>query len=125
MSARVCRECGADTWKASNYDELAEARDRHWRKNQEQAQTILRLELRVAELEGLHQSRQRKINRQAKVIRRLEERLRSLSVFPHEGASLTGTSPVPQDLSPSEDDGIGPSPRGMRQMRKRAAGGAA
>lgn len=119
MSERICRECGADTWKASNYDELVAARDRHWKTNREQAIEILTLKLRVAELEEHERTRQRKTVRQARVIRRLEDRLRELNQFPYEGFGLGETAPVAQNVSPVEDDGIGPHPRGMRKMRRR------
>lgn len=94
MSARVCPECGSDTWRAAHYDDLADARDRHQRKNESQALQILRLELRVAELEAREHLRGKKVMRQARVIRRLENRIRSLGVFPHEGATLDNISPV-------------------------------
>lgn len=121
MTNRICPECGSDTWRSAGYDELLEARDRHWEKNREQAIEILRLQLRVAELEERERGRQRKVNRQRVVIRRLEERLRDMSTFPYEGFKPGETSPVPQDISPREPDPdahLGPSPRGMRQLRR-------
>lgn len=124
MSDRICPECGSDIYRASHYDRVSEARDRHWRKNQEQAIEILRLQTRVAELEDERRyPRGRKQEMQRRTIRRLEAKLRDLGVWPHDDRQ-TGegdpASPAPShDLLPHSPPPDYPDSRGQRKMRRR------
>lgn len=121
MSERICPECGADSYRAAGYDDLREARDRHWRKNQQQAVEILRLQLRVAELEEWRRTRNGKIERQRRTIRRLEEKLRGLSVWPHDDKDSgegDPVSPAPAISSAPSTEPPPPSGRGLRQLKR-------
>lgn len=123
MSERICKECGADSYRAAGYDELREARDRHWQKNREQAIEILRLQLRVSELEEWRRTRNGKIERQRRTIRRLEEKLRGLSVWPHDDKQLgegDPVSPAPaiNSAPPSSSEPEFPSSRGVRKLKR-------
>lgn len=127
MTERICPECGADIWKAAGYDELRLARDRHWAKNQQQAIEIVRLQLRVAELEEWQKTRNGKIERQRRTIRRLEEKLRGLSVWPHDDKTLNGgegdpasPSPTISPAPPSSPEPPYPSSRALRTMKRKA-----
>jgi hypothetical protein len=128
---RICPECGSDIYQASHYEDLAQARDRHWRKNQQQAIEILRLKLEVAQLKDERRLRGQKVERQRRVIKRLEERLRSAGLRPHEDKPLgegPPTSPSPAHDAVPGTSGMGPpdpatqylNPRGLRKMRRRA-----
>lgn len=130
--SKICPECGSNIWQASHYDDLRDARDRHYRKNQEQAIKILQLELEVAQLKDERRLRGQKVERQRRVIKRLEERLRSHGSFPHEGATESeATSPTPAHDAVLGTPGMGPpdpatqyvNPRGLRKMGKRLKGG--
>jgi len=124
---RICPECGSDIYRASHYQELLQARDRHWRTNQSQAIEILRLQLRVAELEDERRYRGGKVERQRRTIVRLQEKLRALSSFPHDNKPLGEGDPVSPagkhtlapGKNPSEDMAkFYSSPRGIRKVRK-------
>lgn len=127
---RICPECGSDIYRASHYEELMEARDRHWRKNQTQAIEILRLQLRVAELEDERRTRGRKVEKQRRRIIRLQEKVRTLGGRPHDDkppGEGDPTSPagkhelLPGDQGPRLDPAKQyASPRGLRKMRKKA-----
>ncbi len=84
----ICPECGSNIWQASQYREAIAARERHFKKNREQAIEILSLQLQVAELTEWKNNRNGKIERQRRSIKRLEDRLHSLSVRPHEDKPL-------------------------------------
>ena len=81
---RICPECGSDIYRASHYEDLMEARDRHWRENQKQAVEILRQKLTIAELEDERRTRGRKVEMQRRRIKRLEEKIRTLGGKPHD-----------------------------------------
>lgn len=98
MSTRVCPECGCDTWAASQFKELSAAVSRHMANGRKQAIENLELRLRVAELEDKEHYRQRKVRAQTKVIRRLEDKLRSHGSFPHENVRPWEASSVPQEF---------------------------
>lgn len=128
---RICPECGSDIYQASHYEDVVQARDRHWRKNQEQAIQILQLQLEVEKLKDERRLRGQKVERQRKVIKRLEDRLRSHGLFPHEDKPIgegPPSSPVPAHDAVPGTPGMGPpdpatqyvNPRGLRKMRKRA-----
>ena len=89
---RICPECGSDVWKARDYDSLLRARDRHHATNRQQAIEILALKLRVAELEERERDRGRKVQKQSRIIRRLEERLRAVGSRPYEGEDQEATT---------------------------------
>lgn len=120
---RVCPECGSDIYRASHYQDVSEARDRHWKKNQEQAIEILRLQLRVAELEHERKTRGRKVEKQRQTIRRLEQKLRDAGVWPHDDSRLAEgdpASPAPKhELTPKTPEPDYPHPGGLRRMRRR------
>jgi hypothetical protein len=124
MTDRICPECGSDIYRSAGWDEMREARDRHWAKNQEQAIEILRLQLRVSELEEWRRTRNGKIERQRRTIRRLEEKLKGFGSFPHDDKPLgregDPASPAPafNTAPPSSSDPDYPSPTGMRRLRK-------
>lgn len=103
MSDRVCPECGSDTYKSSNYDKQADrARQMNAafeREAQKAGLASARLSVLSLEHKDCHSRMQRKINRQAKAIRRLEEKLRELKVQPHEGETPANASPVEQSLT--------------------------
>lgn len=124
---RICPECGSDIYRASHYQELLEARDRHYRENQRQAIEILQLRMRVAELEDERRYRGRKVEMQRRTIRRLEGKLRALGHRPHDDRGSEGDPASPSAkhaLAPGTDTATSdmaefyPSPRGLRQMRK-------
>lgn len=130
--SRICPECGSDVYQASHYEDLLLARDRHHRKNQAQALEILKLQLRVAELEDDRRYRGQKVERQRKVIRRLEKRLKELGVQPHSDKTLGSgeggaTARNPKHEAPPGTPGMGPpdkatqyvNAKGLRKMRKR------
>lgn len=89
---RQCEECGSDRWVARD----AQMRFAAAQRMNDAAQKIARengeLRLRVAVLEAerneIQGLLQRKITRQARVIRRMEERLRELGRKPYEDAPL-------------------------------------
>lgn len=89
---RVCPECGADRWKMKDASRTFERLSAKTRDVEKLAREngLLRYKLEIAEAEYRdHQSHQsRKIVRQARVIKRLEERLRAAGVRPYEGAGL-------------------------------------
>lgn len=129
MSApRICPECGSDIYRASHYDDLAAARRRFQQKTEQQAMEILRLQLRVAELEDERRTRAGKVERQRRTIRRLEDRLRGLGLFPHEERKADEGDPAsPSPAFSTTADPLGPlddpdyeNPRGIRKMRKAA-----
>ena len=129
VSERICPECGADSYRAAGYDDLREARDRHWAKNKQQAIEILRLQLEVAELKEWRRTRNGKIERQRRTIRRLEERLRNIGVQPHANKPLGGgegdpVSPSPAFASAPPSSAEPPYPRaaGLRIMRRNRGG---
>lgn len=98
MTTRVCPECGCDTWAASQSKELSAAVGRHMASGRKQAIENLELRLRVAELEDQEHYRQRKVRAQAKVIRRLEDKLRSHGSYPHANVRPWEASSVPQEF---------------------------
>jgi hypothetical protein len=127
---RICPECGSDIYRASHYEDLMEARNRHWRKNQEQAIQLLRLQLEVAELKDERRTRGRKVEMQRRTIVRLQEKIRTLGGKPHDDKPLgegDPTSPsakhelVPKDQGNQLDDAKWyVNPRGKRKMKKAA-----
>lgn len=84
MSMEVCPECGEIPYRGADWVNMNAARARHYAKNRAQAIEILGLQLEVAELRERDLQRSRKVQRQSKVIRRMEERLRSLKLRPYE-----------------------------------------
>jgi hypothetical protein len=94
---RVCPECGGDRYMAhegKNYFDLAL---RHGIKAEGIAREngLLRYKLSIAESDASERvsGMQRKVIRQARVIRRLEERVKQLGAKPYEGATLDETAP--------------------------------
>lgn len=94
---RICPECGGDRWKAREAERNREAAYRQRREAEKIAEEngLLRYKLRLAEREAAETAGffQRKITRQARVIRRLEERLKALDSKPYEDAGLGETAP--------------------------------
>lgn len=94
---RVCPECGGDRYRAKNAQRDLEAAQRHHKTAKDIAREngLLRYQLAVAEAQARdsHSALSRKVSRQARVIRRLEEKLRARSVKPYEGAGLEETAP--------------------------------
>lgn len=95
---RVCPHCGTDRWKAERADRrearmtaVNHERDRLAREN-----GVLRSEAHLAREKGEEYRRalQRKIQRQARVIRRLEQKLLDAGQPPHEGAKPWEAAPV-------------------------------
>jgi len=123
MSDRICPECGSDIYRASHYDEVSAARDRHMRSGEQQAVEILRLKLRVAELEDERKTRGRKVEQQRRTIRRLEAKLRESGIWPHDDRKSGEGDPA----SPTQKHALReptpvpdyPHPSGIRKMRKR------
>lgn len=97
---RVCECCGSDTYKAEHFDDVRDRANREARAADRVASEngVLRLRLRMAEETHIEAQAglQRKIARQARVIRRLEERLRERGDAPHPGVTPDHTSPVQQ-----------------------------
>lgn len=124
MTDRICPECGADTWRAAGYDEMREARDRHWNIARQQAIEVLTLQARVAELEDERRNRGRKVERQRRTIRRLEEKLHLLGAWPHDDKQHSEGDPASPFPSTSydlpEDGPLHPSRRGLWRMRRAA-----
>jgi hypothetical protein len=93
---RVCPECGADRWKMRDATRLVEANLRLNEQVERLAARngVLSHQLEVIALEHReHFSRgARKIARQARVIRRLEAKLREHGVPPYQGAPIDQTS---------------------------------
>lgn len=84
----ICEHCGGNRWKAGDYDRLLQDRDR-WQKEAQRAvarEAVSQQQLRLAQLEKKdHEaSLQRKVSRQSKQIRRLEERLKQVGTPPYE-----------------------------------------
>lgn len=95
---RVCPHCGTDRYKAQRLDRreaAMRARDRAADKIAKE-NGALRLQLAVAQEEGgeVRRGMQHKIQRQAKVIRRLEKKLLEAGKQPHEGVPPWETAPV-------------------------------
>lgn len=94
---RVCPECGGDRWKAREAERNFERAYRQRREAERIAEEngLLRYKLALAEREAAETAGlfQRKITRQARVIRRLEERLKAAGHKPYEGAKLGDTAP--------------------------------
>lgn len=95
---RVCPHCGCDRWKVERLDKTMArmvALDRE-RERLAQENGLLRSEavLAKAQGEGVRRAQQRRVQRQARVIRRLERRLLELGQQPHEGASLHDVATV-------------------------------
>lgn len=102
---RVCPHCGTDRYKAQRADrrvarmEAIEAdRERLAREN---GVLLANNVLARAEGEEVRRALQRKVNRQAKVIRRLERKLIELGKQPHEGVGPWEAAPV-SDFAESE-----------------------
>lgn len=95
---RVCPHCGTDRYKAHRLDRrenAMRARDREFEKVTSE-NGRLRAQVSLARAEGIEVRRgmQGKLNRQAKVIRRLERKLLELGQQPHEGVHPGETAPV-------------------------------
>jgi hypothetical protein len=94
--SRICPECGGDRWRAKEAQRAMEAAQRMVARAEELAREngLLRFKLAHATAEAQeHQGwLQRKIVRQARAIKRLEARLRSLGDRPHEDASFADTT---------------------------------
>jgi hypothetical protein len=86
---RVCPHCGADRWKMRDSNRIYEESQRKGRDAEKLAREngLLRYRLETAEAKAREaQSRlQRKIVKQARVIRRFEERWAKLGKPPYEG----------------------------------------
>lgn len=112
MSARVCTECGADSWQSRAFErlnrrnvELQTDVERLAREN-----GLLRWRVEDAKAQGVSElgSLQRKVRRQARVIVRLEKRLRAAGQRPYEGAELNETAPgAAHDAALAEREGQG------------------
>ena len=94
---RVCPECGGDRERARNAQRDLESARRHREVAERFAREngLLRYKLTVteADLREAASLYQRKIVRQARAIRRLEEKLRLRGEKPYEGAKLEETAP--------------------------------
>lgn len=85
MTRVICPECGADEYVTkAGHELLRQANDRFRRSNTAQAIEIARLKLDVMELQDRDNNRDRKVRNQARVIVRLENRLRALGKRPYE-----------------------------------------
>lgn len=85
MTRVICPECGADEWIVkAGYQHMVEANARFRRSNDSQAIEIARLKLELMELRDRDKGRDRKVRNQARVIVRLENRLRALGKRPYE-----------------------------------------
>lgn len=87
-SNRVCPECGSDVWQARNHHRTVEEnfRLRQWIESDaaKHAVQVARLKLQVMEATESQRGLQRKKDRQSRVIRRLEDRLRERGQRPYE-----------------------------------------
>lgn len=95
---RVCPHCGTDRYKAERVDKR-EARMTAVNRERErlaQENGVLRSEAHLAREHGEESRRamQRKLQRQARTIRRLEAKLLELKQRPHEGVRPWEASPV-------------------------------
>lgn len=95
---RMCPHCGTDRWKAERADKR-EARMTAIVRDRERLAAengLLRANVILAEGEGreVRRALQRKVQRQAKVIRRLEKKLLALGQRPHEGVHPGLATPV-------------------------------
>lgn len=97
---RVCEHCGSDTYKAENFDRVRDSLTKYRERCENLARRngLLQVRLEISGADAVEERAglQRKVNRQARVIRRLEDRLRKLGRKPHEGVSPGETSPVMQ-----------------------------
>lgn len=95
---RQCPECGSDRWKMREADRNFDRRIQIERDVEKLAARNGVLEYRLKAQEQTHRDHTsralRKINRQARVIKRLEERLRALNARPYEGAPLGESAPA-------------------------------
>lgn len=95
---RQCPECGCDRWRMRDADRLYDANMRYSRQVEKLAaeKGILTHQMTVQEHEHRdHMARlSRKISRQARVIVRLEARLRALKARPYEDAPLGESAPA-------------------------------
>jgi predicted RNase H-like nuclease (RuvC/YqgF family) len=86
---RICPHCGSDRWIASNAQRLYSRLHRKTKDAEKLAREIglltYQLESAQAEMREVQSLLQRKITKQARVIRRFEERLRTLKKKPYEG----------------------------------------
>jgi hypothetical protein len=94
---RQCPECGCDRWRARDADRTSERLRQKARDAEELARAngLLRYQLAEAQagVKEVQSRLQRKIIRQARVIRRMEERLRHAGRKPYEGAPLGESAP--------------------------------
>lgn len=95
---RVCPHCGCDRWKAERADKLAARMVSTERERTRLAQEngVLRSEAHLARELGqeVRNAMQRRIQRQARVIRRLEQKLLDAGRQPHDDATLGDGLPV-------------------------------
>ena len=95
---RVCPRCGTDRWVAERFDRLR-ARKAHLERQIDRLARdngLLSYRLQDAEAWAAEQrsALQRKVTRQARVIRRLERRLLERGEQPHEGIVPGESAPV-------------------------------
>lgn len=98
---RVCEHCGSDTYRSDNFDRVITRSHRLESENRKLA-AANGIHAAHARMRGLeHDDRiagfQRKVQQQARVIRRLEKKIRDLGSAPHEGVTPSETSPVTQE----------------------------
>lgn len=92
---RPCPECGGDLWKSRDYARVL--RDLGYQRREAEKLAaengILRSQARMREvaLKDSNSAHQQKIARQAKAIRRLEEKLRKRGERPYEDTTLDQT----------------------------------
>ncbi len=93
--SRTCGECGSDTYLAAMADRMRDARYRAERRAEQVAREngLLIAQVKWAREDNQDQIRglQRKVRKQADVIRRLERRLREQGVKPHDDVDYTET----------------------------------
>lgn len=98
MSDRVCPECGTDRYLAERHDRLLQRREYLQRSVERLARENGLLSFRLKDAHAWAEEQraglQRKVTRQARVIRRLEKRISALGEKPHEGVALHETAPV-------------------------------
>lgn len=84
----ICPECGAEPFKTQNYDKVVKERDEsnRWYKKISADHGLEKAEWRIKEIELTETIKhtQRKTVKQAKVIQKLEDKLRRLKQRPYE-----------------------------------------
>jgi predicted RNase H-like nuclease (RuvC/YqgF family) len=97
VSDRVCPECGSDRWLGKDRERLTTRVHTLECRNDELAREngLVKARLKYAQqdLREVQSILQRKISRQARAIRGMEQKLKALRQPPWAGASLEATAP--------------------------------